>query len=253
MNMYALQLDYLRTCLCLLMLGYGSYRDLKTREIHDLLWVVFAGLGLIMDGYDIYIGSLSIQQLLIAVGFMGFMGVVLGYFKLFGEADLLAFVALVVIQPRSPFFLTINWGWHPLFYPLTIVTNTAIAGVAAPLMIFIMNVGTVLSGVSIFQGRKMSVFKKLGFVFTGLNTSIDKVRGPPFQYPLEDPDDGKLSLRPNIWDDEDAEVVFRKFRDKGVKRVWVSWTLPYIVVMLIGYMLTVVFGDLLLWVLILLR
>ena len=37
-------IDYLRTALSIAMLGYASYKDLKTREIHDYVWL-FPALG----------------------------------------------------------------------------------------------------------------------------------------------------------------------------------------------------------------
>ena len=252
MKMYTLHLDYLRTGICITMLVYASYKDLKTREIHDLLWVIFAILGLTIDGYEVFIGTLSIQQLALAVGFMVVIGAILSFLRLFGGADLLAFLTLVIIQPNAPVFLTLNWGWHPIFYPLTIITNTAFAGLAAPIMILVMNISTILGGVDIFHGQRISFARRIGLLFTALNTSINKVRGPPFQYPLVNPCSGGVSLRPNIWDDEEASKVFTELKQKGVDRTWVSWTLPYIVVMTIGYTITVIFGDILLWAFILL-
>ena len=252
MKMYTLYLDYLRTGICLAMLVYASYRDLKTREIHDLVWIIFAAIGLTMDGYEIIMGTLAIQQLAIAVGFMIVIGALLSFLKLFGGADILAFITLVAIQPKSPVFLTLNWGWHPIFYPLTIITNTAFAGLVAPLIILSFNIKSILGGVNVFQGHKISLARRLGLLFTALNTSLKEVRGPPFQYPLVNPTSGEVALRPNIWDDTEAEKVFTELKHRGVDRTWVSWTLPYVVVMTIGYAITVVFGDLLLWAFILL-
>ena len=148
--MYTLHLDYLRTGICMTMLVYASYKDLKTREINDLLWIIFAAIGLAIDGYEIYLGTLSIQGLALSIGFMVVVGATLSLLRLFGGADLLAFITLVTIQPKSPVFLTLIWGWHPIFYPLTIITNTAFAGLTAPIMMLSFNVISILSGIDIF-------------------------------------------------------------------------------------------------------
>ena len=70
---------------------------------------------------------------------------------------------------------------------------------------------------------------------------IESLRGPPFEYPLENK--GELVIKPDIFDDEEANKSFRILREKGVERVWVSATLPYILVLLVGYLISVFYGD----------
>ncbi len=249
MNLYTPYLDYLRTGLVLVMLGYGSYRDLKTREIHDILWLVFGGIGFILDIYELFIGTLKLQQFLFSIGFIVIVGAVLGFLRLFGDADLLALIALVIIQPKPPFYITSNWGWQPIFFPLTIITNTAIAGIITPFIIFSMNLIVILNGLKLWDNlHSMPILRKVVLIFTALNMRIDQVRGPPFHYPLEDPVSGKVSLSPDIRDDNKAYAVLRGLREKGLERIWVSWTLPYVLIITFGYVLSIVFGDLLLWV-----
>ncbi|MBN2334201.1 prepilin peptidase, partial [Candidatus Bathyarchaeota archaeon] len=113
-------LDAARIMVALAMLGYGSYRDLKTREIHDIVWVAAGAAGLMLDGYEMFMGTLTLRDLLTSVGFMAAVGLVLGYLRLFGGADLLAFIALAVIHPRPPTHLYALWGWAPPFYPFTL-------------------------------------------------------------------------------------------------------------------------------------
>ncbi|MFB0558170.1 MAG: A24 family peptidase C-terminal domain-containing protein, partial [Candidatus Bathyarchaeia archaeon] len=59
----------------------------------------------------------------------------------------------------------------------------------------------------------------------------------------------KLVLLPDIRDDEAAEEVFRRLGGEGVEEVWVSHTLPFLVFITIGYVLTLLFGDIALSVL----
>jgi len=242
-----LTLDILRTGVALAMLGYGSFRDLRTREIHDLLWVAGGGAGLVLDAIELFNGTLSLRQLVFSVGFMAAVGLVLGYLRLFGGADLLAFIALSIIHPRAPVYLLYNWGWTPPFYAFTLISNTAIAGVATPLVALARNLGAVSGGADLFERhRDVSALRKAALMFTAVNVRLGDVRGPPYQYPLEEPG-GEIRLRPDIWDDEKAAEEFRLLGERGVGRVWVSATLPYLVVMTVGYVLSVVFGDVLLW------
>jgi prepilin signal peptidase PulO-like enzyme (type II secretory pathway) len=48
---------------------------------------------------------------------------------------------------------------------------------------------------------------------------------------------------PDIQDDDSAVEVFRKLKDSGVESVWVSNTLPFLVYIAIGYVLSLTLGD----------
>jgi preflagellin peptidase FlaK len=239
-------LDYLRTLLALLMLGYGSYNDIKTREIHDKVWLIFGGSGLVLDLYELFIESLTLRQLVISVGFMGLLMLLFGYFRLFGGADLLAFVALSLIHPKPPGYLMANWGWVPPLFSFTLVSNTALVGILTPFIIFFRNLTSSLAGNNAFESyQNVPLWKKVLLFFTGMNLDSEDIRGVPFEYPLETLD-GDLKLRANIWEDEEAENILRKLRAEK-NRIWVSATLPYILIMGGGYLLSIVFGDVLLW------
>ena len=172
-----LTLDMLRTGVALAMLGYGSFRDLRTREIHDLLWVAGGGTGLVLDAYELFLGTLSLRQLVFSVGFMVAVGLVLGYLRLFGGADLLAFIALSIIHPRAPVYLQINWGWTPPFYAFTLISNTAIAGIMTPLAALTRNLGAVSRGTDLFERHMdVSALRKAALMFTAVNVRLGDVR-----------------------------------------------------------------------------
>ena len=60
----------------------------------------------------------------------------------------------------------------------------------------------------------------------------------------------KLIVMPDIQDDEGAEDIFRSLKEQGVGEVWVSQTLPFLFFILIGYIVTLVIGDIALYALI---
>lgn len=243
-------LDYIRTFLALIMLTFASYKDVKTREIHDVVWLTFGGAGLILNIYEVLSGFLNLRQLLISVGFMSFLMIVLGYFKLFGEADLLAFIALSLLHPKAPGYLLSRWGWGPPLFVFTLVSNTAIAGVLTPLMIFIRNAMIITGGVKPFKPYPdFPLWRKTVLLFSGVYMEKEKIKGVPFHYPLET-SEGRLRLRPDIWNDEKAEQDLINLKNNK-KRIWVSITLPYVTVITAGYILSVVFGDIFLWAFIL--
>jgi hypothetical protein len=121
------------------------------------------------------------------------------------------------------------------------IANSAIAGVL--MAFYTLAANLVQSGTAnLFERHKdIPTFKKIALLFTGRNIPVESLRGPPFEYPLEVK--GELVIRPDIFDDDEAKKAFRYLRERGVKRVWVSATLPYIVVLLVGYVISVVVGD----------
>jgi preflagellin peptidase FlaK len=237
----ALLIDYIRAIISVSMLGYASYRDLKTREIHDMVWVIPGAIGVAMDAYELVVGNLILQGALLNIGFMVVLSGVLWYFSLFGEADLIAFVTLAVIQPRTPVYGFA--GYTPLLFAFTLVANSAIAGVFTAFYTFAVNQAESLRGTKLFERYgDASILKRITIMFTGRYIPLHSLKGPPFEYPLEVK--GKLVVRPDLFDDDEANRAFKILREKNVDHVWVSSTIPYIVVMLVGYLISVMYGDL---------
>jgi len=118
-----------------------------------------------------------------------------------------------------------------------------------------MNLISASKGRHLFEGYgSESTWKKFVVMVTGVKVRLESVRGPPFQYPLELPleegsSERRLALLPDIQDDEAATEIFRRLREAGATEAWVSHTLPFLVFIAIGYLLTLVVGDLALYVL----
>ena len=240
MGPHALLIDYIRAIISVSMLGYASYKDVKTREIHDIVWIVPAALGVIIDAYELYVGDITLQGALLSVGFMVALSGILWYFRLFGEADLIAFITLAVIQPRVPLFSYV--GYPPLFFSFTLIANSALAGLLTAFFTFGVNLFDAVRGSKLFERYSdVKVLRKIGVMFTGRYMPVGKLRGPPFEYPLEIK--GELIVKPDLFDDDEANRALRILREKGYDRVWVSATLPYIVVLLVGYLISVFYGD----------
>ncbi len=238
----AIIIDYIRTLLAIGMLGYASYKDLKTREIYDMVWVIPGTIGLIIDIYEVFNGNLSLTNALVSIGFMVILSGILWFLQLFGEADLIAFVTLAVIHPSTPDYGYI--GYKPLLFSFTLVANSALSGLLTAFYSFVNNLSLGSKGVALFERHEdVSVLTKTGLLFTGQYMESDKIKGPPFEYPLEVK--GDLVLKPDIWDDDKAKKDFRLLKEKGYDRVWVSATLPYIVNLLVGYIVTIFIGDIL--------
>lgn len=247
------QLDAVRILLSLVMLGYTSWVDIKTREIYELIWLVFGGMGLVLALYEVYVSSLALTGFVTTIVFSVVISVVLGYLGLFGGADVEAFIALSILHPIPPRGLEPMLGVVSVIYPLTLFSNAALSGASFALVLLGRNSLKKASGEALFVGLgETSSIKKLIVMVSGAKIKIDSVRGPPFQYPLENLDENferRLILMPDIQDDDAAVEVFRRLREAGVEEVWVSNTLPFLVFISIGYVIALILGDIALFAL----
>jgi hypothetical protein len=231
------------------MLGYTSWIDLKTREIYDMVWIMFGGLGLMIALYEVYTGGLSLVWLVVVVLISSTISIGLGYLGLFGGADVLAFIALTVLHPTHPRGLEPFLGIVSPLFSLTLFSNSALSGASFSLVLLARNIGSTLQGRNLFRGLEdESTWRKLVVMFSGVKMEVGSVRGPPFQYPLEVPGTEEMPVRrlilmPDIQDDDSAVEVFKTFEASGVEEVWVSNTLPFLVYIAIGYVLALVLGD----------
>lgn len=239
-------LPYLRTFLSLTMFGYAAWQDVKTREVHDLLWISFGGLGTILIIYELITGSLVIIDLALSLAFsILFTGMVL-YLELLGEADLLALITLSILHPSYPELMN-PVGVRGVIYPFSVLSNSVLIGASEAILLFIRNISKRrVWNFILKEESSIPLYKRLIVVFVGINTRMDSLVGPPFQYPLEVLDDkGKKSLilRPDFNDDEKAREILKQLNDEGYNYAWVSYTLPFLAVMLLGYLSTIFLGD----------
>lgn len=248
-----LTLDALRILLSVVMLGYSSWSDLKTREVSDLTWIVFGGLGLVLDVYEVAMGVLKPVALAMAIIFSTVLSFLIGYIGLFGGADFKAFVALALLQPYPSRLVTPLLKTTSVIYPLTVFSNSALAGASFALVLLVRNLSLVSGGSPLFEGLESErLWMKFIVLISGVKVKLNQVRGPPFQYPLEVPPlmegaNRRLVLMPDLDDDEAAFDIFKKLRLAGVEEVWVSHTLPFLVFIGFGYVSALLVGDVALW------
>lgn len=240
-------LEYLRPLLVMAMLGYASYKDLRTREINDVVWVIFGASGLVIDVYDVATGSMGLLDLILPVAFMVVFALVSGYLGFFGGADLLAFVVLGLLQPVAPRLVGSYPGFAPLFFPLTLVSNSVLVGASSSVIVLLKNIAS-RGGGPLFSGHEREPFwRKLALIISARRVGVEGVRGPPYQYPVEykDPNTGelRLRLRPELEDDDAAIKVFEGLKGSGRTRIWVSYTIPFLFVLTFGYIVSISFGD----------
>ncbi len=231
------------------MLTYAAYEDIRTREVHDLVWIIFAVPGVILDLIQLSQGSLDWRLFILSLTISLIFSAIALAAHLFGEADLLAIITITLLQPVYP---TIHKpiGLSGIIFPLTVLTNSALIGASSAFIYLIRNLSLKLNGTYLFPEHETEgLVKKLIVLFTGSRIEVKQIRGPPFQYPLENiGEQGEkiLLIRPNINDDHEAQRIFDNFNQAGIKYTWVSNTLPFLFVFFLGYYTTLFIGDIIL-------
>ena len=204
---------YLREILCLIMLLICSYEDIKTREVDDRIWLIFSPIGIIIT-------------LIITI----IVSIIIYYSKLVGGADSKSLISISFLDPINLNKNTI----HP-FTSIIILTNSCIISLIIPFMIFIYNLYRILNKENIFEGfEEEKLYRKIFALFIGYKTKNIKKR---FATSIEKNINGKKKF---VFSLLENEIEFIENKD-----TWVTPSLPLIVFILIGYIINILYGDIL--------
>ena len=241
---------------CLTTLLYASRLDLRERRVPVRVWQYLAVVGtpmMILTYYRVLTSysEMFLSLLLITGLFVIFFYASAAWLHLFGGADAWAFIVITLFVPLYPFSPLTG---TPLigFFPYAVLVNTAVIGLIAPLGMLAYNLwhhnkaplkylftGLPVQGKSIAQyhGYVMEEFSekdgKLSRRFIGQGEALRKmVKGSGRVYTRD------LRMHP-----EDFETELALYRKAG--NVWISYGLPFIVPITVGFVLALCFGDLL--------
>lgn len=210
------------------MLLFSSYLDIKKREVPDKVWIIFGGIGAIMEVFEIFSGATSLVQLVISIVLATAIGMGLYYFGFYGGAD---GKALIVVGVLVPVF-TPNIGLYSIA-PLIVLTNGVLLSILLPVGILVFNFTRLLRKEQIFDGFSEPWYRKALACFLGY-----KQAGKPreFQFSMERSDDsaGSKKFQFSMMQDD--------FETKA--NTWVTPGIPLLVFFTAGYFLMLGYGDL---------
>lgn len=228
-------MEYARLAASLLMLSYGSYRDLRTREVANKLWLIFGAVGVVMNVVDfVFLGRATsdLIQVGVSVGLTWPIAVAFFYVGLYGGADAKALMTLAVLVPTA----TRGTNLHP-FTPLTVLTNGVFCSLVVPLAFFLYNGSKILRGEEIFRDfEDEPTWRKVAAAFLGRR--IDDIGNRKFLLPLEKKENGVRRFNFSLLTAEEEEL-------REAKDMWVTPGIPLIVFLTAGFVIAIVYGDLL--------
>ena len=229
MTEIGMYLDATRLAVGFLILLIASYTDIKTRRASNILWVIMAIVGAILIAIQYFDPGFENIYILIFIPIM--IGLVYLLFQLgliFGGADAKALMAISILVPTQPQIYQIPiWGQSYMPAAWTIFSNSVILFLAIPIGMFIYNI------------FKRNI--KFPYCFLGYRMKIAKAK-EKFVWPLEKLVDGKrkFAYMPKGYETEDELDEFEK---NGITEIWVTPKIPFMIPLLIGFIFTFVFGD----------
>jgi preflagellin peptidase FlaK len=251
-----------RTTVALMFTVYASWSDYKTREVENIVWILFAPLAFALTLVELVLYWPS-QLLLYGVcfGLTAVFAVVLFYAGGFGGADAKALMCIALALPFYP----LNEWFAPMlgeptpvarvFFPLTIFSNAVILVFVPVLWIVARNLlWRRRSGRKLFEDAEASesLGKKILVLITGYRMPISRLKEKWHIYPLEDIEDTSkgapkrtLVVLPK---EEGRDAVVGRLEtaisNGAIKdEVWASPGLPMLILITAGVVVALFFGD----------
>lgn len=219
-----LDLFAIRIILALIMLGLASFFDIWKREIHDSIWIGFGALAAILIFFEPSFTD-SLSTVLISLIIAPF-AIIIWRIGLFGGADAFGLIVLAALAPMAT--LSANQ-----VTPFTTLTNAALL-FAIPLLVnALRNAIAIAKHEDIFEGFQETKLKKSFAVFVGY-----RAKNPKYGFPIEKLEGSRKKLDISLHNADKTEFCSRS-------NTWITPGIPYMLLISGGFVIQLVFGDLL--------
>jgi preflagellin peptidase FlaK len=229
----AIILNSIRLITGTVLLAYASYTDIKTRRAANILWVIMGIVGAILLVIQYLDGGFPNIWYLVFIPIM--IALMYAFFQmrlLFGGADAKALMALAILVPIQPIMWTFPLLRHDFSLPGSwiIFANATILFLFIPISLLLYN---------LIKRNIKFPHCLLGYVIT-----VEKAK-QTFVWPMEKIKDGKRKLvyMPKNFDVDEELAEFEKL---GIKEIWVTPKIPFMIPLLAGFLAAFFLGDILL-------
>jgi len=212
----------IRILFAIVMLSSATIIDIRKREISDLIWVIFGVVSVILLLFE-----QDIIQAAFGVGFSLIVApvvLILWRFGLFGGADALGLIVLASLAPMA----TLS---DSVVSPFSVVVNSALLSVTPMIVNFTRNSIRLLRKDNIFEDFDEPTSKKIFAMFLGY-----KSKNPKYSFSLETNIGKKKRLNITLHNSDTAEYC-------NTPNTWVTPGLPFMIFIFGGFILQLLFGD----------
>ncbi len=250
-------LNILRVAICLVILGYSCVTDWKTRRAPNRLWYIMGSIGLLLGIYELY-GSGFDRYLLFQWVFgivfvfviMYFLYYFFGYFGMtgIGGADAKALIAIAIMFTQYP-QINLDGIWLPVsdvtrsfIFGFAVFGNALVLNLIVPLAILVYNLFKV--PLSELKANPLGSFTGYKARLEGLK---DKHVRLMQRYSEEN---GQLKTKrtfggSEVDDETYGKLLKWKAEGKIGDKVWVTPKIPFLIPILLGFLVAIIYGDIL--------
>ncbi len=258
-------LDPLRFLICLLFLMIASIYDIKTREVPNTVWIIFAPIGLALTLVQLALNNWDqtfIMKWIISATITIGLSLVLFYLGLFGGADAKALMCLAASMPTRPNLGNIKPILKPhmpivsMPLPLSTFNNAVLVASLLPIAIVSRNVVDLArSRGKMFEGlEEEKLIAKVFAFITGFRVDVQKLRVKKHHYMLLEvfdvEENGKmhrhLKILQRLSGNGESEVK-ENIPSEVDGKIWVTIGLPFLFFITLGFLSAIFLGDLVLW------
>lgn len=246
-------INILRIVICSTILLYSCTTDWKSRRAPNQLWYILGAAGILLVCAQLLLidfDLMLIMFLLIGVIFIYVFVYLLFRMGAFGGADAKALIAIAIMFPVPPdvflsgLYLPLSEAVRSPIFSLSVLGNAVVLTLIVPLCVLIYNLITSASEIP---------SNPLG-AFTGYRMKLTDIRGKHVRLMHRYEDiDGKLQRKAVFSGREVDDETYRKLlkwnrEGKLGDRVWVTPKLPFLIPITLGFLLAVIYGDILMQV-----
>ncbi|MFQ5440132.1 MAG: prepilin peptidase [Nitrosopumilaceae archaeon] len=223
--MIEIDIFHIRILLALVMLSSATFIDIRKREISDLMWIIFGAISVVLLLFE--------PDLIEAISGVGFslivapLVLVLWRFGLFGGADALGLIVLSALAPMA----TLS---NSPISPFSILVNSTLISISPMIINFVRNSLHVLRKENIFLDFDEPSSKKILAMFLGYRS-----KNPKYCFSLEKQVGKKKRLNIVMHNSDTAEYC-------TTPDTWVTPGLPFMIFILGGFIVQLLFGDVIL-------
>ncbi len=245
-----------------LVLGYFSWLDLKYRDIPDkLVWgslaIAFILTGVDYNGlieeFDKYSPIILLTSLIVSI-IMVLLMIILYFMDYFGGADIVILSELLVLYPFYGLY-EYSIFKHACIIHLPVLIVLLLYATLSLLLIFVARGLYVLIRYYDLLPRKLSFLHRIALSFIGRPVRIRDYLSMKHYYPLEvfEKTSGggvkrrfrfSFSISEEYYEHQDR---IRKLLEKGLVSaddyIWITYGIPFIVPVFIGFLLVLLLGD----------
>jgi len=248
-------IDLVSVLVVLAFLAYGSWSDIKTREVSNIVWLLFAPIGAALTISRLYLSPellwISLGSIVVAAS----LAFLLFYTGIFGGADAKGLICISISIPTLPENTLVSANFFHPFFPVAVLSNSFLLALSMALYILGRNVFWKYSTRrSLFIGfEKEPSWKKIFVLVSGYKADFKEVEEKIYLYPLEEvveSEDG-IERRLNLFVEAEVERQdllgkLRPYVEKAVipREIWATPGLPMLVFVTIGFVSALVLGDL---------